>query len=358
MPWPHDLGNVPASGLASPPNLEGRFMRDASTHQGFSNFSAIVALICGGVALALPAAVAAQSYPAKPVRVIVPLPAGGGTDIQARVLFKDLHEQFNQIFIVDNRPGASTLIGTESVVNSAADGYTLLFTTAVVAINATLHAKSVKFHPERNLTPVTWVSSTPLVLTVHPSVPAKSPKDLIQLANKKSGMFNAAINVPGSTSHLSAELFKQLAGLQFTTVPYKGGNFSMTALVSGEVDFQFAEGLFAAPQVRAGKARALAVTSDKPSPFFGGLPTMDSILPGFVIDQWFGMFFPAGTPREAVGAINGAVRKALQSKAVRTLFEQDAVIGVGSTPEEFGAHVRREVNRYAEVIRKGNITAQ
>ena len=308
--------------------------------------------------LIVPADLAAQGYPSKPVRVIVPLPAGGGTDIQARVLFKELHEQFNQIFIVDNRPGASTLIGTEAVVNSVADGHTLLFTTAVLAINATLHAKTVKFHPEKNLAPVAWVSSTPLVLTIHPSVPAKSPKELIELATRKSGVFNAAINVPGSTSHLSAEMFKQLAGLRFTTVPYKGGNFSMTALVSGEVDFQFAEGLFAAPQVRAGKARALAVTSDKPSPFFAGLPTMDSILPGFVTDQWFGMFFPAGTPREAIGAINGAIRKALQSKPVRTLFEQDALIAVGSTPEDFGAHVRREVHRYAEVIRKGNITAQ
>ena len=310
------------------------------------------------VAISLAGDGIAQNYPAKTVRVVVPLPAGGGTDIQARVIFKDLHEQFNQIFIVDNRPGASTLIGTEAVVNSAADGYTLLFTTAVLAINATLHAKTVKFHPEKNLAPVTWVSSTPLVLTVHPSVPAKSPKELIGLAARKAGVFNAAINVPGSTSHLSAEMFKQLAGLSFTTVPYKGGNFSMTALVSGEVDFQFAEGLFAAPQVRAGKARALAVTSEKPSPFFAGLPTMDSILPGFVTDQWFGMFFPAGTPREAVGAINGAIRKALQSKPVRTLFDQDALVAVGSTPEEFGAHVRREIARYAEVIRKGSIKAQ
>ncbi|MGH9577526.1 MAG: tripartite tricarboxylate transporter substrate-binding protein, partial [Terriglobales bacterium] len=293
------------------------------------NFSRVVGLLAAVAALAVPAHLSAQSYPIKPVRVVVPFPPGGGTDIQARVLFKELNEQFRQIFIVDNRPGAGGLIGAEAVVNSPADGYTLLFTTATLAINATLYRSTLKFDPVKDLAPVVWVSSTPLVLIVHPGVAAKSGEELIELARKKPGVLNAAINVPGSTSHLAAEMLKQLAGLSFTTVPYKGGGLSMMAVMSNEVDFQFAEGLLAAPQVKAGKVRALAVTTPKPSAAFPDLPTMNAILPGFVADNWFAMYFPAATPREIVGTINTAIRKALETKTVRTLFEQDALIPVG-----------------------------
>ncbi len=322
------------------------------------NYLRVIVSLGTVAALALPAPLLAQAYPAKPVRVIVPFPAGGGTDVTARVLFKEMGDQAKQIFIIDNRSGAGGLVGAEAVVNSPADGYTLLITTTTIAINSTLYAKILKFSPEKQLAPVTWVSTTPLVLSVHPSVPARNVREMIDLARKKPGVFNAAINVPGSTSHMSAELFKQLGKLSFTTVPYKGGGLSMTALISGEVDFQFAEGLLVAPQAKAGRARVLAVSTQKPSASFPGLPTMDSIMPGFVIDQWFGMFVPAGTPRDVVMAINGATKKALDSKAVRTIFEQEAMTAVGDSPEEFGAHVKREIARYAEIIRKGNVTVQ
>jgi len=309
-------------------------------------------------AVGSPAQIAAQGYPAKPVRVIVPFPPGGGTDVQARVLFKEMGDQLKQIFIIDNRSGAGGLVGAEVVVNSPADGYTLLLTTATIAINATLYAKILKFNPEKQLAPDTWVSTTPLVLSVHPSVPVRTAREMIDLARRKPGVFNAAINVPGSTSHMSAELLKQLAKVSFTTVPYKGGGLSMTALISGEVDFQFAEGLLVGPMARAGKARMRAESTQKPSPSFPGLPTMDSILPGFVIDQWFGLFVPAGTPRDIVMAVNGATKKALDAKAVRAMFELEALTAIGDSPEEFGAHVKREIARYAEIIRKGNITIQ
>jgi tripartite-type tricarboxylate transporter receptor subunit TctC len=304
------------------------------------------------------AAALAQSYPTKPVRVIVPFPPGGGTDVQARILLKELTEQLRQVFIIDNRAGAGGLIGAEAVVNAPADGYTLLFTTATLAINATLFKNTLKFDPAKDLAPVVWVSTTPLVLIVNPGVAAKSAEELIELARKKPGALNAAINVPGSTSHLAAEMFKQLAGLTFAAVPYKGGGLSMMAVMSGEVNFQFAEGLLAQPQIKAGKVRALAVTTPKPSPAFADLPTMNSILPGFVADNWFAMYFPAGTPKEIVGTINGGIRKALEGDSVRKLFDQDALIPVGSTPEELGAHLKREIDRYAEVIRKGNVTIQ
>jgi len=322
------------------------------------NFPRVIVSLGAIAAFALPAPLLAQAYPAKPVRVIVPFPAGGGTDVTARVLFKEMADQSKQIFLIDNRSGAGGLVGAEAVVNSPADGYTLLITTTTIAINTTLYAKILKFSPEKQLAPVTWVSTTPLVLSVHPSVPARNVREMIDLTRRKPGALNAAINVPGSTSHMSAELFKQMGKVSFTTVPYKGGGLSMTALISGEVDFQFAEGLLVGPQARVGKARMLAVSTQKPSASFPGLPTMDSIMPGFVIDQWFGMFVPAGTPRDVVMAINGATKKALDSKAVRTVFEQEAMTPVGDSPEEFGAHVRREIARYAEIIRKGNVTVQ
>ena len=329
-------------------------------YRSLKSTSIVLALasISGLALLAAPARVSAQGYPVKPVRVIVPFAAGGGTDIQARVIFRDVNEQLRQIFIVDNRPGASGLIGADLVVNAPADGYTLLFTTATIAINTTLYGNRMKFHPAKDLAPVILVSSTPLVLVVHPSVPARSPKELIEIGRRKSAIFNAAINVPGSTSHLSAEMLKQLAGVNLTGVPYKGGGLSMLALMSGEVDFQFAEGLLAAPQIRAGKVRALAVTTAKPSAAFPGLPTMNATVPGLVADNWFAMYFRAGTPREIIAAINGAIRNALESKAVRALFEQDALTALGGTPEDLGAHLQREIDRYAEVIRKGNITVQ
>ena len=322
------------------------------------NFSSVFALIAAGAVLAFPAHLSAQSYPVKPVRVVVPFAAGGGTDIQARVLGKHLYEQFGQPFIVDNRAGASGLIGAELVVNSPADGYTILITTATLATIPTFYANTIKFHPLKDLVPVIQVSTTPMVLIVHPSVPARSPKELIELARNRPGFFNAAINVPGSTSHLSAEMLKQLAGVKFTGIPYKGGGLSMAAMISGEVDFQFAEGLLAAPQIKAVKVRALAVTTPQPVAFFPDLPTMNSILPGFISDNWFGMYLPAGTPREIVVAINAAIRKALETKDVRALFERDALVAVGGTPEDLGDHLKREIARYAEVIRKGNITLE
>ena len=317
-----------------------------------------IVLLTTGVAPIFPTLVLAQGYPARPVRVVVAGPAGGGSDIQARVLFKEIHEQLRQVFVVDNRPGASQLIGAELVVSSPADGYTLLFNTAVLATSATFYRDTMRFRPERDLAPIVQVSSTPLVLIVHPSVPAKSAKELIGLARRNATPLNAAINVPGSTSHLSAEMFKQLAGAKVTTVPYKGGNFSMVAVMGGEVDIQFAEGLLAGPQIKAGRVRPLAVTTPKPVAFFPDLPTMNSILPGFVTDQWFAMYFPAGTPREAVTTINSAVNKALGARAVRELFERDALVAVGGTPEHLGTHLKSEIARYAEVIRRGNITLQ
>lgn len=322
------------------------------------NFPQAVVLVLLGAALALPAHLSAQSYPVKPVRVVVPFPPGGGTDVQARVIVKEFQDQLGQTFIIDNRGGASGLIGAELVVNSPADGYTILFTTATLAINTTLYGNRMKFHPVKNLAPISFVSTTPMVLIVHPSVPATTAKEMIELARRKPAFLNAAINVPGSTSHLSAEMFKQLAGLTFTTVPYQGGGPSMLAVMGGQVDFQFAEGLLVSPQLKAGKIRALAVTTPNPSTFFPDLPTMTSLLPGLVSDNWFAMYFPAGTPREIVATMNATIRKALATETVRAFANREVLTLGGGSPEELGAFLKSEIARYGEVIRKGGITTQ
>ena len=197
----------------------------------------------------------AQNWPDKPVRIIVPFGPGGGTDIQGRLLAKKFYESLGETFVVDNRPGAAGLIGAELVVKSPPDGYTILFTTASLSVNVTLYKKSITFDPLKDLAPVCWISSVPLVLVTHSSVPARSVKELVALA-KKSGKLNAGSNGAGTTSYLAVEMFKQATGANLVNVPYKGGGPAVTALISGEVDFEFATALAAAPHIKSGKVRA------------------------------------------------------------------------------------------------------
>ncbi len=310
----------------------------------------------GAVALglALGAAAHAQTWPVKPVRIIVPFAPGGGTDIQARLLAKNFFESMGQTFVVENRAGAAGVIGAELGARAAADGYTILFTTASLAVNVTLYSKRIKFDPLKELAPVSWITSTPLVLVTHPSVPAKSVKELVALA-KRSGALNAASNGAGTTSHLSIEMLKQMTGLKATHIPFKGGGPSMISLVSGETDFLFATGPVAAPQVKAGKVRALAVTTAKKSSAFPALPTMSSVYPGFESDNWYAMFFPTGTPKPIVDKLNAEIGKALKAPDIKEFMPREALDPVASTPEELGALFRREIERYAKVIRAGNI---
>jgi tripartite-type tricarboxylate transporter receptor subunit TctC len=313
-------------------------------------------LQCGAVVLGLVAgaAVQAQTWPAKPVRIIVPFAPGGGTDIQARLLGKNFFESMGQTFVVENRAGASGIIGAELAARSPADGYTILFTTASLAVNTTLYGSRVKFDPLKDLAPVSWITSTPLVLVTHPSVPVKSVKELVALA-KKSGSLNAGSNGAGTTSHLSIEMMKQMAGVNATHVPYKGGGPSMVALVSGETDFLFATGPVAAPQIKGGKVKGLAVTTAKKSSTFPALPTMSSVYPGFESDNWYAMFFPAGTPRPVVDKLNSEIKKALNAADIREFMPREALDPVASTPEELGAQFAREIARYAKIIKAGNI---
>jgi len=308
-----------------------------------------------GLGLILGGAVCAQSWPVKPVRIIVPFGPGGGTDIQARLLGKNFFESMGQTFVVENRSGASGLIGAELAVRSPADGYTILFTTASLAVNVTLYGNRVKFDALKDLAPVSWISSTPLVLVVHPSVPVKSAKELVALA-KKSGGLNAASNGAGTTSHLSIEMLKQLTGVKVTHIPFKGGGPSMVSLASGETDMLFATGPVASAQIKAGRIRALAVTTGKKSSAFPDLPTLTSIYPGLESDNWYAMFFPAGTPKAIVDKLNSEIVKALKSKDILEFMPREALDAVASSPEELQANFKREIARYAKILKAGNIT--
>lgn len=299
----------------------------------------------------------AASYPAKPVRIIVPWGAGGGTDIQARLLASRFHEWTGQPFVVENRTGASGLIGAEIAARSRPDGYTILFSTATLTINKTLYGSRMKIDPVKDLAPISWIASTPLVLVVHPSVPANSVKQLVSLAKRKPGFLNAGI-VSGSTMQLSAEMLKQKAGIEPILIPYKSGAPAITALISGEVDYLFPTAPVASAAIKSGRARGLAVTAAKKSSAFPDLPTMNTFYPGFESENWYAMWFPAKTPGDIVAKVNELTVRALQEKKIRKFLVKRGLNPVGSTPEELGDQVKREIPRYAEVIRKGNITVK
>jgi tripartite-type tricarboxylate transporter receptor subunit TctC len=314
---------------------------------------AVAALIAAWVAAPTPTT--AQQWPEKPVRMLVPFAPGGGTDIQARLLSAVFQKSMGQTFIIDNRTGASGLIATQLLVDSPADGYTLLFTSGSISVVTTLYAKRMKFSPLADLAPVSWLSSTPLVLSLHPSVPAKSVRELVALAKAKPGIMNAGGNSVGSTAHLSAEMLNQMTGIKSTVITYRGGGPAVIALISGETDYIFATAPSIMPHLKSGKAKALAVTTAKPSSFFPELPTMTSIYPGFESDNWYAMFFPKNTPKPIVDKMNAEIKKALGNEEVRKFMRQEALDQVASSPEELTAMFKRDIEKYAKVIKFANI---
>ena len=299
---------------------------------------------------------AAQTWPAKSVRVVIAFSPGGGTDIAGRLLAKRFTETMGQSFVADNRAGAGGLVGAELVAKSPPDGYNILVTTASLAVNVNLH-KRLGFDPVKDLAPVSWLASVPLMLFVHASVPAKSVKELVALAKKRPDGMNAGSNGSGTTSHLALEMLKQAAGIKVVHIPYKGGGPAQVALLSGEVDFRFGSVFASVHHIRAGRYRALAVTTAKPSSLMPDVPTLASIYPGLECDQWYAMFVQAGTPREIVMKLHGETVKALKSAEMRDLLTKDGADPVGSTPEELAALFSREMARYAKVIAAAKVTA-
>jgi tripartite-type tricarboxylate transporter receptor subunit TctC len=298
----------------------------------------------------------AQQWPGdKPVRILVPFSPGGGTDIQARVLAAAFQKSMGQNFIIDNRTGASGLIAAQLAVDSPPDGNTILFTSGSISVVVTLLAKRVKFDVYKDLVPVSWISSTPLVLSVHPSVPAHSVKELIALARRTKGSMNAGGNTAGSTAHLTAEMFNQRFGTKVPVITYRGGGPAVIALVSGEIDYIFATAPSVMPFLKNGKARALAVTTKKRSSALPDLPTMDSMYPGFVSDNWYAMFFPKDTPRPIVDKLNAEIKKALETPEFKAFLPREALDPVASSPEQLADFLKSEIEKYAKVIKAANI---
>ena len=295
----------------------------------------------------------AQGYPSKPIRLVVPYPAGGPLDIMARAIGQKLTEAWSQPVIVDNRAGAGGNIGADLVAKAAPDGYTLLMgAVATQAINPALYSK-IPYDAAKDFAPVALVAQVPNILVVNPAVPVNSVRELIELARAKPGTLNFASGSTGSTGHLAGELFKTMAGVDMMHIPYKGAAPATTDLLAGQVQLMFDNLANALPNVKAGKLRALAVTTLARSPAVPDLPTIaESGLPGFDLTTWFGLLVPAGTPPEIVAKLSAEVVRALNSNDMRERLQRmGAEPPANNTPEHFAAFIRSEAAKYAKVVK-------
>lgn len=293
----------------------------------------------------------AQSYPTKPVRIIVGFTPGGGVDINARLLAPKLAEYLGQQFIVDNRPGAGTNIANELVAKSPPDGYTILINTAAVAINMSLY-KKVNFDTLRDFAAISVFSQSPNILVIHPSVPVKSVKELVALAKAKPGALNFSSAGSGTTQHLSGELFNLRAGTKIIHIPYKGSAPSLTGLIGGEVEMTFANIPAISAHVKSGRLRPLANTGPKRSAQLPEVPTMaEAGVKGVDVVVWYGLLAPAATPAAIVNTLAGAISKATKDADTRQRLLDQGADPIGSSPDEFAKLLKLEVTRWAEVVR-------
>jgi tripartite-type tricarboxylate transporter receptor subunit TctC len=303
-------------------------------------------------------AATANGYPTKSIRIIVPQSAGGSTDLAARIVTQRLGDALGQPIVVDNRPGAGSLNGTETVAKAPPDGYTLLAVAASFTINPSLH-EHLPFDPIRDFAPVTRFVALPHILVVHPSLPVKSVKELIALAKAKPGELNYASSGVATSTHLAAELFKHMTGTEMVQVPFKGGAPGVVGLLSGQVQLYFATISTALPHVKAGKLRALAVTTAKRSVVAPEYPTIaEAGVPGYEHASWVGLLAPAKTPAAIVNRLNAESVKIVANPEVKTLFLRDGLEPVGDTPREFAAVVKLEVAKWMKVVKAAGIKAQ
>jgi tripartite-type tricarboxylate transporter receptor subunit TctC len=311
------------------------------------------------IVLALGSAAAhAQGYPARPVKIVVAFSPGGGTDIVARVLGQKLGEIWGQQVIVENRAGASGTIGTEYAAKSAPDGYTLFMgTLGNLSVNKHLYPK-MTVDPIRDFAPITKVVDVYFVLVAHPSVPAKTVQELIDLAKSKPGFVTYGSSGPGGAPHLAAELFKRMAGVDMTHVPYKASAQSFQDLLGGQVMITMDSQIQALPYIRDGRLRALGVLSSQRSAQLPDVPTIAETVPGYELTNWFGLVAPAATPKDLLATISADVRKALQDPGLRDKISALSAAVVGDTPEQFGATLRADSEKWARVIREANIKAE
>jgi tripartite-type tricarboxylate transporter receptor subunit TctC len=321
----------------------------------FSNLTVVAASIALS-AIAVQAH--AQPYPSQPIKMIVPFTAGGTTDILARTIGQKLSEAWRQPVIVENRPGAGGNIGADVVAKAKPDGYTILMgTIGTQSINSSLYAK-MPYDAAKDFAPVTLVAMVPNVLVVNPAVNAKTVRELVALAKAKPGELNFASSSTGGSPHLSGEMFKQMTGADIVHVPYKGSAPAITDLLGGQVSLMFDNLPSALPQVKAGKLRALAVTSARRSQAAPDIPTLaESGVPGYEVDSWFGILAPAGTPKEIVNQLNAEIVRILKIPQVRERLLEQGAEPVGDTPEHFADHIRNETVKWARVVKASGAKA-
>src|SRR5687768_12284515 len=317
-----------------------------------------IARFAAGLALGFSTAVAAQDYPVKPIRIVVPFGAGSATDALARTIGPKMTEMWGQQVIVENRPGAGSVVGTSVAAKAPADGYTLVVVSASHAINATLYSK-LPFDPVKDFAGITPLALIPNILIVHPSLPAKNVKELVALAKKNPGSFNYTSAGIGSNSHMNGEIFRSTAGVKIVHVPFKGFAEAITEILAGRLEMTFAPAILAAPHMKAGKVRALAVSSSRRSSAFPELPTMvEAGVKDCVFDGWFGLLTNAGTPKPVIDKLNAAVVKILRDPAVAQQLQNQGADPMPMTPEEYDKYIRSEVVKLGKVVRESGAKAE
>ena len=309
----------------------------------------VVFVFAAGLAVAQ-----APAYPVKSVRLVVPSSPGGGTDILARVLAQKMSETFGQQFVVENRPGAGQVIGIEAVARSVPDGYTLLMAASAIVINEVLYAKP-PYDTLRDFAPVTLGASLPNILVVHPALPVKSVRELIVLAKTRAGQLNYSSAGSGTSPHLSMELFRLMAGITLTHIPYKGSGPATVDLLAGQVQLSMPNVLTALPHIKGGKLRGLGVTSSKRATGLPDIPAIAETLPGYEAIQWYGILAPAGISRDIVGKLQAEIARILVLPEVKDRLAADGADAVGSRPDEFAAYIRAELAKWGKVVKTTGI---
>ena len=319
----------------------------------------LVQVFCAALALLLSAAAAAQNYPARPVRVIVPYPPGGTVDVVARVLAQRLTEQMGQAFVVENRAGANGTVGSDLVAKAAPDGYTLLVQASIFAANP-LFLPNVPYDVQRDFLPLSRLGAVPLLVSAHPAVPAANLREFIALVKADAKKYSFATSGLGSAGHLSEETIKREAGIpDLLIVPYKGAAPALADLVGGQVSAMIDPLPSSYPLVKGGKLKALAVTSARRVPFLPNVPTVaESGLPGFEMVSWYGLWAPPGLPREIGARLTAEAARAVRSPQVAERLGEQGFEPSGDGPEAFAAYIRDEIARYAKIIKEANIKAE
>jgi tripartite-type tricarboxylate transporter receptor subunit TctC len=315
---------------------------------------------CAGMTMIMVAAsglafAADAQYPVRPIRMIVPNATGASSDVLGRIVAMQLSAEFGQQVIVDNRPGASGMIGAELAVKAPPDGYTLLTVPITYAVTPSVFPK-MPYDAEKDLAPVALVAAAPFILVVHPTLPVKTVKDLIALAKSRPGQINYASASAGGMPHLAGELFNIMAGVKLTHIPYKGAAPATIDLLAGQVSLMFNNMLSAMPHVKSGKLRAVAVTSAKRSSAVPELPTVAETIPGFEASGWYGAFAPAATPREIIAKLNGEINRLMRQPDVAQRLAGDGVEAVTMTPAEFGTYLHSEIVKWGKVVKISGAT--